>query len=532
MRLPYKYAVALTAALGLFMAVLDNTIVNVALTAMQKAFNTDVNTIQWVVTGYFLAQAAVIPVSGYFGNRLGLKRMFMVALAIFTIGSLLCGLSPHLGGALSGETLLIVFRVLQGIGGGMLFPLATSISFGAFPPAERAAASGLIAIPVLIAPALGPTFGGLLTDSRFGWPSIFFINIPIGIVALFLAARILRPDEQAAAQQAGAPATARAGFDWWGLVLSMVGVVCVVYAFTLVSQTASGTVTAANPRGTIHGWGYWPVWGLVAAGLVILVAFAFYELRVAKDPVLDLRLFSSYSFTISTVMTWVVRGVVFGSFFLIPLFLLQFRGMSAVKAGLYLMPQGFAAAIAIAIGSRLYDRIGPRTLVTMGMVLLTASSVWLVFTKQDSGWQFFLPLLAIRGIGFGWSNLPLQTVALSSITGRALPKASSLYNATAQIFSSIGVAVLSTLFIQATTDRAGELVRQAQAAGGRPPADLAIQAGVSAFNHVFLVVAIGTGLALLVGLLLPSKSLKQEEQTAVSQEGEAAAERGHFALAE
>ena len=116
--------------------------------------------------------------------------------------------------------------------------------------------------------------------------------------------------------------------------------------------------------------------------------------------------------------------------------------MSAVKAGLYLMPQGFAAAIAIAIGSRLYDRIGPRTLVAMGMVLLTASSVWLVFTKQDSGWQFFLPLLAIRGIGFGWSNLPLQTVALSSITGRALPKASSLYNATAQIFSSIGVAVL------------------------------------------------------------------------------------------
>ena len=189
MRLPYKYAVALTAALGLFMAVLDNTIVNVALTAMQRAFNTDVNTIQWVVTGYFLAQAAVIPVSGYFGNRFGLKQTFMFALAVFTIGSLLCGLSPNIGGPLDGEELLIFFRLIQGIGGGMLFPLATSIAFSVFPPAERAAASGVIAVPVLLAPTLGPTFGGLLTDSHFEWPSIFFINVPFGILALVLVAR-------------------------------------------------------------------------------------------------------------------------------------------------------------------------------------------------------------------------------------------------------------------------------------------------------------------------------------------------------
>ncbi len=143
MRISAKYAVALTAALGLFMAVLDNTIVNVALTALQRAFNTDVNTIQWIVTAYFLAQAAVIPVSGYFGNRFGMKRTFMFALALFTVGSLLCGLSPNIGGPIGGEKLLIIFRIVQGIGGGMLFPLATSIAFSVFPPAERAATSGL-----------------------------------------------------------------------------------------------------------------------------------------------------------------------------------------------------------------------------------------------------------------------------------------------------------------------------------------------------------------------------------------------------
>ena len=157
----------------------------------------------------------------------------------------------------------------------------------------------------------------------------------------------------------------------------------------------------------------------------------------------------------------------------------------------------------------------------MGMLLLTGSSVALVFTDANSGWQFFLPILAIRGIGFGWSNLPLQTLALSAITGRALPKASSLYNATAQIFSSIGVAVISTLFIQDTTRKANELVAAAQASGTRPPADLAIQAGVSAFSQVFLIVAIGTGLAIFIGFLLPGRSLKQSE-------GEAAAPSGRF----
>ena len=523
MRIQYKYAVSLTAALGLFMAVLDNTIVNVALTAMQCAFNTDVNTIQWVVTGYFLAQAAVIPVSGYFGNRFGVKRMFFIALAIFTVGSLLCGLAPNFGGLGSGETLLIIFRVLQGIGGGMLFPLATSISFGAFPPAERAAASGLVAIPVFIAPALGPTFGGLLTDSGFGWPSIFFINVPVGIIALILVARIIRPDEQVVTPVAAGQR--RAGFDWVGLILSMVGVFCVVYAFTLVSQSEGGAA------GTVHGWTYWPVWALLAAGVAILATFAWYELRVAADPVLDLRLFASYDFSIATVMTWLVRGVVFGSFFLVPLFLIQFHGLSAVQAGLYLMPQGIAAAIAIFIGSRIYDRVGPRFLVIVGMLMLTLSSVMLAFTDQQSGFPFFLVVLAIRGLGFGWSNLPLQTVALSSITGRALPKASSLYNATAQIFSSIGIAVLSTLFIQGTTDRAGALVREAQTSGTRPPANLAILAGVSGFQHVFLIVAVGTGLAMLIGFFLPSKSLKQAEAAS----GEAGAENhggGRFIPAE
>ena len=231
MKIQHKYAIALTAALALFMAVLDSTIVNVALVSMERDFKTNINSVQWIVTGYILAQAAVIPVAGYFGNRFGIKRIFMLALALFTVGSLLCGLSPHLATGSAGLNLLIIFRLIQGIGGGMLFPLGSSIAFAAFPPQERAASSAVIAIPILFAPALGPTIGGLITDSSIKWPGVFFINVPIGIITLFLLARILRPDELSP------PGAVPARFDYSGLFLSIVGVILVVYAVVVVSQT-------------------------------------------------------------------------------------------------------------------------------------------------------------------------------------------------------------------------------------------------------------------------------------------------------
>ena len=515
MRIPYKYAVALTAALGLFMAVLDNTIVNVSLTAMQESLSTDVSTIQWVITAYFLSQAAAIPPAGYLSTRFGLKRVFIIALGIFTVGSWLCGLSPTVADEDGGDALLIAFRVIQGIGGGMLFPLATSIAFGAFPPEERAASSAFVAIPVLLAPTLGPTLGGLLVDSSLGWPWIFYINIPVGIAAIALIARIMRPEERDPA--AAGP---RPPFDLAGLVLSMVGVVLVVYAFALVGETRGGTITAANPGGEIYGWGYWLVWTLLGAGLAVLAVFTAYELRVARDPVLDLRLFRTFSFLVASVLTWVSRAVIFGSFFLIPLFLEQFQGQSALYTGLAMMPQGLGAAVGIISGSRLYDRIGPRAVVLAGLVLLTASSWLLVGIDPNTDGFDLAPILFLRGIGFGWGNLPLQTVALERITGRALPKASSLFNSTGQIFSSIGVAVLSTLFIQETTGRAGALAGQARAAGARPPGDLALQAGAGAMSEIFWLLTFATAATILIGFFLPRKSLKQE------QAGGGAPERG------
>jgi EmrB/QacA subfamily drug resistance transporter len=501
-----KYAVALTASLGLIMAILDNTVVNVALVPIANSLKTDLTTIEWVVTGYFLAQAAIIPVSGYFSNRFGIKRVFMICLFVFTLGSTLCALSTS-------ETMLISFRVLQGLGGGALFPLAQAIAFGAFPPSQRASAGAIIGVPVLLAPAFGPTIGGWLTVN-FDWQSIFLVNLPIGVIALVLSFIILPADK---ASEPGL----RKGFDYMGLVLSTLGVLAVVYAFTLVSQTQPGTITPTSPNGQLYGWGYWLVWALLGLGVALLVIFALYELLVSKDPVMDLRLFKERNFTLSSIVSWVNAAVVFGSLLLLPIFLQQIRipNLSPLDSGLALVPQGLASAVGVILSGLLYNRVGVRPLVVVGGILLTISS-WLLATQVTpaSDGYSLMPMLIIRGLGFGLTLIPVQTLALEAIVGPALPKASSLYNVTRQIFSSIGVAATITLLVQQTTSHATVLIQQAQSripAGVKidpnsPQAQAALknilsQAGTQGFQDVFIYVTFGTIALTLIAFALPGR---------------------------
>ena len=394
-------------------------------------------------------------------------------------------------------------------------------------PQERAAASAIVGIPVILAPAFGPTLGGILTDT-FGWSSIFLVNLPIGILAVVLAFLILPGDKtpQSLNQRA---------FDFAGLTLSTLGVLAVVYAFTLVSQVQPGTQTALNPQGQLYGWGYWLVWVMLGVGVLLLAIFALYETRISKDPVLDLRLFKQYDYTTASVISWINAGVVFGSLFLLPVFFQQVRlpNLSATDAGLALMPQGLAAAVSVTLGGRLYYRLGVRTLVIAGAVLLAASS-WLLsqptyMTPTSDAWGIMLALV-LRGFGFGLTLIPVQTMALEVISGPALPKASSLFNVTRQIFSSVGIAATITFFTQRTADHAAEL--SAQALAKLPPgtkidpsnpaaqaaiAEIRSKAGTAAINDVFFAVMIGTIVLLLVAFILPARSTLAERRAAVSE---------------
>ena len=464
MRLDYKWQAAIVVALALFMAILDNTIVNVALPQMAKAFGTDLQSIEWVATAYFLAQAAVIPVAGYVSDRIGMKTVFLFCLLLFTLGSGLCAIAPT-------KELLIGFRVLQGVGGGALFPLAFAIVFRAFPPAERGPAGAVVGVPVLLAPAFGPTIGGYLTTT-FDWSAIFTVNVPIGIVALILGFVVLRGR---AADHAASDTQPRAGqrFDVVGLLLSMLGFTALVYGITQAGT--HGWNDTAFDHFTLFGATLdMSVTRYLALGGGLLAIFVVNELLVS-DPVLDMRLFGNYTFTMSNVLLWAISAFLFGSLILIPFFFEGVRNYSPLSTGEILISQGLAAAVATVFAGRLYNRIGPRLMATVGFVLLTVGTIGLTQFDAHTTGLALQGWLVVRGLGLGLTNIPLQTLSLSVISNRAMARASSLANVLRQVAGALGIAGLTTYFVTQAKDYG-----QAMAAQVRAATQVAVQQQVQA----------------------------------------------------
>jgi EmrB/QacA subfamily drug resistance transporter len=433
-----RWRVAAMVVVGLFMAILDTTIVSVTLPQMQKAFHTDFETITWVGSAYFLAQAAVIPIVGYLSDRVGTKLIFLIALALFTAGSALCAFAPT-------KEALIAFRVFQGIGGGALLPMAFAIIFRIFPPTERGPANALLGIPAVMAPGFGPTIGGYLSTS-FAWNAIFLINVPIGAVALILALLVL-PGRKAEPENQARPA-GRNRFDVGGLLLSMVGFSLLVYGLTSAGS---------------KGWNNATVLAFIIGGVAVLLAFIVVELRVS-DPVIDLRLFASYTFTIANLLLWIVSGVFFGSLFLLPLFFENIQGHTALFAGELLISQGLAMGVGIALSGTLYNRVGPRLLAATGLVLLIVGTYRLTQLEVNTPGQSLQIWLVLRGLGLGLTIPALQTMAVSKVSNRAMARASSLVTVTRMVASAIGVASLTTYLTQQATSH-GLSIGQAIKAG-------------------------------------------------------------------
>jgi EmrB/QacA subfamily drug resistance transporter len=426
MRLEHKWQIAIVVTIGLFMSVLDTSIVNVALPQMQRAFHTDFATIIWVATAYFLAQAAVIPAAGYLSDRWGTKAVFSATLALFVLGSALCTVAPT-------KEALIAFRVVQGIGGGALLPIGFAILFRTFPPAERGPASAIGGVGVLLAPVLGPTIGGYLTTT-FDWQAIFIINLPLGALGLVLALLVLqgRAAEQTASGVSSEPTPAHKRFDALGLLLAMAGFTALVYGIT---QAGS------------HGWSDATVDRFLLGGAVVLVAFVIVELRVS-DPVLDVRLFRSYTFSMANLLNWALGAFIFGSLFLLPFFLESVQGRTPLSAGEILIAQGIGALVATFAAGALYNRVGPRILVTAGFVLMAVATLGLRQLDVGTTWQSLQVWLVLRGAAFGLANIPLQTLAVSVVSNRAMARASSLVNVTRLVFTAVGVAALTAYLTQ------------------------------------------------------------------------------------
>jgi EmrB/QacA subfamily drug resistance transporter len=422
--------VAGVVVLGVIMSVLDTTIVNVALDTLSRDLHSPLGTIQWVSTGYLLSLAMVIPLAGWLSERFGSKRVWMVAVAGFAVGSALCGIAWSAGS-------LIFFRVLQGFAGGLIMPVGMSVLAQTAGPRHMGRVMSVIGMPMLLGPVLGPVLGGLIVTNA-PWQWIFYVNVPIAGLALILAARLLNP----------AQGRADAGvLDWLGVLLLSPGLAAVV--FGLAETETSGGLSA-----TI-------AWGPIAAGLMLIALFVRHALR-ARNPLIDMRLFRSVGFSAAAATTFLLGAALFGAMLLLPLYYQVDRGETALSAGLLIAPQGIGAALVMPISGRLTDRLGGGRVALFGISVMTLATVPLVGVAPTSSYAWLAVVLLIRGIGFGCSMMPAMASAYAVLHRNQVPEATSVLNTLQRVGGSIGTALLAVVL----SDQAGAVLGARATSGG------------------------------------------------------------------
>jgi EmrB/QacA subfamily drug resistance transporter len=410
-RVAHWVAPVLVALIGAFMAILDSSIVNVAVPTIMNVFNVGTDEVQWVSTIYMLALGVVVPFSAWLGDILGFKRLYVLSMGAFVFGSLLCGVAWDFNS-------LIVARVIQALGGGMIMPTTMSMIFRMVPRNQFGSAMGLFGIALLVAPAIGPTLGGYLVE-YVDWRWIFTINLPVGVIGILLSLFVL-PEFQS--KHPGP-------LDVAGGATSAGGLFCLLLALT---------------KGSDWGWSAEPTVLLFVASFFLLGLFIYLELT-SRNPLLDLRVFKYRSFTAAYLIVIITTIVMFSGLFFLPLFLQNFRGLGAMETGLLMMPGALVSGLAMPIIGRLFDRIGPRPLALSGMVLLVIISWLFHFLNLDTATGTIILWTVLRGIVMPLANMPAQTAAMVDIPQELVSRASAISNIIARVSSSFGIAVLTSV---------------------------------------------------------------------------------------
>ena len=412
----YVWRISIVVILGAIMSILDTTIVNVALATLGRDLHAGISQIQWVVTGYMLSLAAVIPVSGWAAERFGAKQVYLVSLALFTAASALCGLA-------NSSTQLIIFRVIQGIGGGMILPVGQLMMAQAAGPERMGRVMSIVAVPAMLAPILGPTLGGLIVDN-ISWRWIFYVNVPIGIIAVIAAWRTLPRVE---------PKRTHA-LDVRGLILMSTGLPILTYGLAEIGSTGSFT----SPKVVVS----------IVLGLVLIAAFAVHALRV-RYPLLDLRLYRRPTFSSASLAMFCLGAALFGGMILLPLYWQTVRHETVFDTGLLTAPQGLGMALIMPLAGRLTDRFGGGPLALFGVTVTAIMTIPFGFVSAHTSVAWLSVAMFARGVGIGFAFMPAMAAAFASLDRSELPQATPQLNVLQRVGGSLGTAMLAVILQRA-----------------------------------------------------------------------------------
>lgn len=465
--------------LGAIMSILDITVVSVALPTFQAEFNATYATVAWTMTGYTLALATVIPLTGWAADRFGTKRLYIAALVLFVFGSVLCATADSV-------SQLIAYRVLQGLGGGMLMPLGMTIMTRAAGPARIGRLMAVLGVPMLLGPIGGPILGGWMIES-LSWHWIFLINAPIGVVAIAYAAIVLPKDRPSPSES----------FDFIGMLMLSPGLAALLYGVSSIPE--QGTVFAGKV--------------LIPAiiGALLILAFIFHAFR-PTHPLIDLRLFKNRNLTIAVIAMFLFCVAFFGAGLFIPSYFLQVRGESTLQAGLLMAPQGLGAMLTMPLAGRLVDKMPVGRVVPFGILGIILGMGVFTQLSVDTLYALVLGALFVMGMGMGATMMPIMTSALKALNDHEIARGSTLVNIVQQIASSVGAAVMSVVL---TSNIKGSEAASALAAGQNDPSILArltpqaIGQGLAdmadGFSMVFTVALALVIVTLVPVLLMPRK---------------------------
>jgi EmrB/QacA subfamily drug resistance transporter len=410
--------VAVVVIVGAIMSILDTTIVNVALESLSRDLHAPLSTIQWVATGYLLSLATVIPLTGWAAERFGPRKVWMTVVAGFVATSALCAL------AWSAES-LIAFRVLQGLAGGMIMPIGMITLAQTAGPSRVGRVMSVIGVPMLLAPVLGPVLGGLIV-THLSWRWIFLVNLPIGLIGLVLAAKLM-PAGRAIGR--GGEGAAPSRLDWQGLLMLSPGLALVVFGLSEVSTHGGVTLERLLP---------------VLVGLVLVAAFVWHAWH-SDAPLVDVRLFRERGFSAAGATVFLVGGALFGALLVLPLYYQVGRGESPLAAGLLMAPQGLGAALGMNRAGRLVDRVGGGRVVIAGLFMLMAGTIPFITVSPDTSFWLLGAALVVRGFGLGFTMMPAMAAAYATIEREQVPRATPMLNVVQRVGGSLGTAVLAVV---------------------------------------------------------------------------------------